>query len=501
MAFLVAGTLRVATQMADTRDSLGRKGKYDVRGPKAALMLISPGVVAAAVTALEDVFQALCFESWERRQVPVQGFFEKLAWFRERLDAHRHPVGCALVALVAPRGQLKQPQQLVRELSGCGALRGCPKVFLLLSSGPGSALESGAFLAGLRELCGRFPHWSLVQLLTELFRKVTEESTGDTCCPVLRSSLRGALCLGGVEPWRPELAPGPNTQYDLSKTRAALLLAVIQGRPGAQHDVEALGGLCRALGFETTVRTDPTAQAFQEELAQFQKQLDTCRGPVSCVLVALMAHGGPQGQLLGADRQEVQPESLMQELSRCRVLWGRPKVFLLQACRGGNRDAGVGPTALPWYWSWLRAPPSVPSHADVLQIYAEAQGPLGNGNFFPCWSLKRTLESASSNSFSEVTVGSSCRGAPPGRSDQADILTVYSAAEGYVAYRDDKGSDFIQTLVEVLRANPGRDLLELLTEVNRRMCEQNVLGPDCDELRKACLEIRSSLRRRLCLQP
>ncbi|XP_077841488.1 uncharacterized protein CASP16 isoform X6 [Macaca mulatta] len=377
MAFLVAGTLRVATQMADTRDSLGRKGKYDVRGPKAALMLISPGVVAAAVTALEDVFQALGFESWERRQVPVQGFLEKLAWFRERLDAHRHPVGCALVALVAPRGQLKQPQQLVRELSGCGALRGCPKVFLLLSSGPGSALESGAFLAGLRELCGRFPHWSLVQLLTE---------------------------------------------------------------------------------------------AFQEELAQFQKQLDTCRGPVSCVLVALMAHGGPQGQLLGADRQEVQPEALMQELSRCRVLWGRPKVFLLQACRGGNRDAGVGPTALPWYWSWLRAPPSVPSHADVLQIYAEAQG-------------------------------SSCRGAPPGRSDQADILTVYSAAEGYVAYRDDKGSDFIQTLVEVLRANPGRDLLELLTEVNRRMCEQDVLGPDCDELRKACLEIRSSLRRRLCLQP
>ncbi|XP_523278.4 uncharacterized protein CASP16 [Pan troglodytes] len=469
MAFLVAGTLRLAMQMADTRDSLGRKGKYDVQGPRAALMLSSPGVAAAVVTALEDVFQALGFESCARREVPVQGFLEELAWFQEQLDAHGRPVGCALVALVAPRGQLRQPQQLVRELSGCRALRGCPKVFLLLSSGPGSSLEPGAFLAGLRELCGRSPHWSLVQLLTELFRRMAEESAGGTCCPVLRSSLRGALCLGGVEPWRPEPAPGPSTQYDLSKARAALLLAVIQGRPGAQHDVEALGGLCRALGFETTVRTDPTAQAFQEQLAQFREQLDTCRGPVSCALVALMAHGGPRGQLLGADGQEVQPEALMQELSRCQVLQGRPKIFLLQACRGGNRDAGVGPTALPWYWSWLRAPPSVPSHADVLQIYAEAQG-------------------------------SSCRGTPPGSSDQADILTVYSAAEGYVAYRDDKGSDFIQTLVEVLRASPGRDLLELLTEVNRRMCEQEVLGPDCDELRKACLEIRSSLRRRLCLQ-
>lgn len=77
-------------------------------------------------------------------------------------------------------------------------------------------------------------------------------------------------------------------------------------------------------------------QAFQEELAQFRKQLDTHRGPVSCALVSLMAHGGPQGQLLGADGQEVQPEVLMQELKCCRALQGHPKIFLLQACRGGE---------------------------------------------------------------------------------------------------------------------------------------------------------------------
>lgn len=46
-------------------------------------------------------------------------------------------MGCAVVALVAPSGQLRQPRQLVRELSRCGALWGCPKVFLLLSSTPG----------------------------------------------------------------------------------------------------------------------------------------------------------------------------------------------------------------------------------------------------------------------------------------------------------------------------------------------------------------------------
>lgn len=46
-------------------------------------------------------------------------------------------MGCAFVALVAPRRQLRQSKQLVRELSRCKALWGRPKVFLLLSSAPG----------------------------------------------------------------------------------------------------------------------------------------------------------------------------------------------------------------------------------------------------------------------------------------------------------------------------------------------------------------------------
>lgn len=44
-------------------------------------------------------------------------------------------------------------------------------------------------------------------------------------------------------------------------------------------------------------------------------------------------------------------------------------------------------------------------------------------------------------------------------------LRPWSSGPGYVAYRDETGSDFIQTLVEVFRADPGREVLELLTEV------------------------------------
>ncbi|OBS82383.1 hypothetical protein A6R68_23621, partial [Neotoma lepida] len=344
-------------------------GKYSVQGSRVALILSSPGVSATAVAALDGVSQALGFGNCEKRKVPVQSFLEELSLFRERLDVKRGAVGCVLVVLIAPSGQLRQPQLLVQELSRCGALQGCPKIFLLLSSGLKAAWEPEAFLTGLGKICSQHPHWSLLQLLTEVGDpeegkagpKVAEESAGDTYCPVFRTSLRGTLCLGDVEPWRPQSDSGPSAQYDLSGTRAALLLAVIQDRPGTQHDVAALEGLCQVLGFKVTLRTDPTAQAFWEELAQFREKLDTHQGPVSCALVALMAHGGPQGQLLGADGQEVQPEMLVQELSCCQALQSRPKIFLLQACRGGKRPC-LKPNHLPWHSSASPWPPTFPIH-------------------------------------------------------------------------------------------------------------------------------------------
>lgn len=51
------------------------------------------------------------------------------------------------------------------------------------------------------------------------------------------------------------------------------------------------------------------------------------------------------------------------------------------------------------------------------------------------------------------------------------MLWPWSPGLGCIAYRDEKkGSDFIQTLVEVLRTDPGGDLLELLTEVSVGGC-------------------------------
>ncbi|KAF7471163.1 Hypothetical predicted protein [Marmota monax] len=234
MAFLVAGTLQAASQLADAQDSLGRKGEYSLQGSRVALTLSSHGVSTATVAALDCVFRSLGFENCEKRKTSVQCFFEELVWFQEQLDAHKGPVGCALVALVAPSGQLRHVQLLVRELSRCGALRGCPKVFLLLSSGCGGKCLGrdlgwgwtswgrgwagelptlanrmplccfSTSCTGLRELCGRSPHWSLLRLLTEV--EALESNGG----PVVTLAL---LCCPELVPVKFFHIPGPHLFY------------------------------------------------------------------------------------------------------------------------------------------------------------------------------------------------------------------------------------------------------------------------------------------------
>ncbi|XP_013373152.1 PREDICTED: uncharacterized protein LOC106149292 [Chinchilla lanigera] len=160
-----------------------------------------------------------------------------------------------------------------------------------------------------------------------------------------------------------------------------------------------------------------------------------------------MAHGGPRGQLLGGDGKKVQPEALVWELSRC------PALQRLSS---------------PWYQRWLRTPPAIPSHPDVLQIHAHARDIQQ-----VCSRCKKSLAPAL---FSGRTPESSLLVASnthlclaPGEWEAAGrgpslILWPWLPDLGYVAYQDKKGSDFIQMLVEIVRANPGGDLLELLTE-------------------------------------
>ncbi|KAM6168799.1 caspase-14 [Erethizon dorsatum] len=231
--------------------------------------------------------------------------------------------------------------------------------------------------------------------------------------------------------------------YDMSGARLALTLCVTKAREGSEVDLEALENMFQHLGFKSTMKRDPTAQQFQEEMEKFQQVIDSWEEPVSCAFVVFMAHGD-EGLLKGEDGEMVRLDDLFQVLNNknCQALRAKPKVFIVQACRGEHRDLGetIGGN-------------------EVVMITNDSHQTI------PTYT---------------------------------DALHVYSTVEGYLAYRhDEKGSCFIQTLVKVFRDRKG-SILELLTEVTRRMAKAELLQEG--RMRKVNPEVQSTLRKQLYLQ-
>ncbi|XP_006513223.1 caspase-14 isoform X1 [Mus musculus] len=135
--------------------------------------------------------------------------------------------------------------------------------------------------------------------------------------------------------------PLQEERYDMSGARLALTLCVTKAREGSEVDMEALERMFRYLKFESTMKRDPTAQQFLEELDEFQQTIDNWEEPVSCAFVVLMAHG-EEGLLKGEDEKMVRLEDLFEVLNNknCKALRGKPKVYIIQACRGDHPTYG-----------------------------------------------------------------------------------------------------------------------------------------------------------------
>ncbi|KAF6208828.1 hypothetical protein GE061_014569 [Apolygus lucorum] len=223
-------------------------------------------------------------------------------------------------------------------------------------------------------------------------------------------------------------------------------------RKGSAADVQALHRTLSSLGFEVAIHPNLTRGKIAEELDKLvNADLDDCE----CFCLAVLTHGEAPELLHAKDGVYRQNELWMPFTGQsCPKLAGKPKIFLIQACRGEGLDTGV----------------RLVKYSNTSQTDS---GSVKWSYVIPSW---------------------------------ADFLIAHSSVEGFFSWRNpEDGTWWIQTLCQELESRGSTtDLLRILTIVNRRVAlefESYVLNrPDLS----GCKEIpsfTSTLTRDLYFRP
>ena len=188
---------------------------------------------------------------------------------------------------------------------------------------------------------------------------------------------------------------------------------------GGNEDAEALKNLFENLQFTVEVCPDLNAHYMREKVEEYSQKPHK-----GVFILIILSHGGEGDVVYGTDTGEVKVHELQEyfHTTRChRSLFGVPKVFLIDACRGGNHEK--------------------------VHMHGHTQ--------------VRGLPTTSHRNVMGIT-------------DSADFMTVFASTRGNVAFMlndgNKKGSNFTQTLVEVIKeADEDKEFNEIITEVRYRI--------------------------------
>ena len=212
---------------------------------------------------------------------------------------------------------------------------------------------------------------------------------------------------------------------------------------GGKEDVEALKKFFSNLQFTVEVHPNLNAHFMRKHVEEYSQMKHK-----GVFILIILSHGGEGDVVYGTDIGEVKVHELQEyfHTTKCASLAGVPKVFLIDACRGGNHEK--------------------------VHMHRVARG----------------LSNTSYHSVKGIT-------------DSADFMTVYASTHGNVAYMHTNGSGksgsyFTQTLVEVMEeADENKEFNEIITEVRSRIQENYKTEGDEAEAKGQTVQASSTLLR------
>ncbi|XP_066535410.1 caspase-6-like [Hoplias malabaricus] len=233
--------------------------------------------------------------------------------------------------------------------------------------------------------------------------------------------------------YRSSLTLDPAEEYKMDHKRRGLALIFNQerfywhlrlnSRSGTNADRHNLQRRFQELGFEVRAYDD---QHKEDIMRIITEAAGSSHVNADCFVCVFLSHGENGHVYAYDDKIEIQDVTALFRGDKCLSLVGKPKIFILQACRGDKHDDPVTPM-------------------DVVD----------------------------SEVINEVVVDAGVMYTLPAG---ADFIMCYSVAEGFYSHRETiNGSWYIQDLCEVLRQyGPSLEFTELLTLVNRKVSQRSV---------------------------
>ncbi|KYO24527.1 caspase-9 [Alligator mississippiensis] len=208
-------------------------------------------------------------------------------------------------------------------------------------------------------------------------------------------------------------------------------------RQGSDLDYEKLKRRFSLFHFEVLTRQDLKAKEMYSELWALAKKDHSA---MDCCLVVILSHGRQRshiqfpGEVCGTDGNAIPVEKIVNCFNglNCWSLRGKPKLFIIQACGGEEKDYG-------------------------FELDSDSSGNQGYGASLE--SDASPLKPSSGNLDEPDAVASVPKA--------SDILVSYSTFPGFVSWRDRKsGSWFVETLDRILEQYAdSEDLQKLLLRV------------------------------------